>query len=69
MDAYVLHTRTSSFVTVGGFDSTDDPDIERVKRQVATLNSFVTKTKEGKIEPIRLVFDNPVPMEVPHEGK
>jgi hypothetical protein len=69
MDAYVLHTRTSSFVTVGGFDSTDDPDIERVKRQVATLNSFVTKSKDGKVEPIRLVFDNPVPMEVPHEKK
>jgi hypothetical protein len=69
LDAYVLHTRTSSFVTVGGFDAVDDPDIERVKRQVATLNTLSTKTKDGRIEPLRLVFDNPVPMEVPHEGK
>jgi hypothetical protein len=69
MEAYVLHTRTSSLVTVGSFDSMDDPDMERVKRQVATLNNFSTKNKEGRIEPIHLVFDNPVPMEVPREGR
>jgi hypothetical protein len=69
LDSYVLHARTSSYVTVGAFDSATGDDVERVKRQVATLNTLSTRTKDGKVEPVHLVFDNPVPMEVPREGK
>lgn len=69
MESYVLHTRNCSYVSVGAFDSPKGDDIERVKRQVATLNTLSTRTKDGRVEPIHLVFDNPVPMEVPREGK
>jgi hypothetical protein len=69
LESYVLHTRNCSYVSVGAFDSPKGDDIERVKRQVATLNTLTTRTKDGRVEPIHLVFDNPVPMEVPREGK
>jgi hypothetical protein len=36
-DAYVLHTRTSSIVTVGGFKSADDPAMMRTAKRLAEL--------------------------------
>lgn len=53
-DAYVLHTRTSSIVTVGGFDSRDDPNIARIQKAITTL----------KITALDL-YTNPLPMDVP----
>ncbi len=35
-DAYVLHTRQASFVTVGGFNGPDDKRLLRVREQMAT---------------------------------
>jgi hypothetical protein len=54
-DAYVLHTRYSSVVTVGGFDKPDDPRLQQLQRQLANL----------KIGPIEC-FARPMPMQVPH---
>ncbi len=53
-DAYVLHTRTSSIVTVGGFDSRDDPNLARIQKAIITL----------KITALDL-YTNPLPMDVP----
>jgi hypothetical protein len=53
-DAYVLHTRTSSIVTVGGFDSREDPNIARIQKAITTL----------KISALDL-YTSPLPMEVP----
>jgi hypothetical protein len=49
-DAYVLHTRTSSIVTVGAFSSPTDPELLRVKRQIANLK-FSTDTQSTKTNP------------------
>jgi hypothetical protein len=53
-DAYVLHTRNSSIVTVGGFDAPDDPQLQQLQRQLANL----------QIGPIQC-FVRPLPMPVP----
>jgi hypothetical protein len=53
-DAYVLHTRTSSIVTVGAYDSSDDPRLRQVQRQLANL----------QLGPIQC-FAQPLPMQVP----
>lgn len=55
LDAYVLHTRSSSVVTVGGFDTMDDPKLAQLQKKLAG----------AKIGPIDL-FVRPLPMPVPH---
>lgn len=54
-DAYVLHTRFSSVVTVGGFESKEDP-------QMAQLAQKLGGAKFGPID----LFVRPLPMPVPH---
>jgi hypothetical protein len=56
-EAYVLHTRNASVVTVGGFSGLDDPNLRKTQQLLATL-SF----REGS--PIKL-FVTPLPMQVP----
>jgi hypothetical protein len=58
--AWVLHTRYSSVVTVGGFDGPDDPELQRLHRQLANLKF---NAKNG-VDPIGLL-PNPQPVEVP----
>ncbi len=59
---YVLHTRTSSVVTVGAFESTDDPEMARTQDR---LRRFSFKGQHG--EPIDLgLFCPAVPIAVPH---
>jgi hypothetical protein len=53
-DAYVLHTRTSSIVSVGGFDAPDDPQLQQLQRQLANL----------QLGPVQC-FARPMPMQVP----
>jgi hypothetical protein len=53
-DAYVLHTRNSSIVTVGGFDAADDPQLLQLQRQLANL----------QLGPVQC-FARPMPMQVP----
>jgi hypothetical protein len=55
-EAYVLHTRTSSIVCVGGYDSPDDGQLHQVQRQLANL----------QLGPIQC-FAQPMPMEVPRQ--
>lgn len=59
-NAWVLHTRYSSVVCVGGFDGLDDPELQRLHRQVANLKF---NAKNG-VDPIGLM-PNPQPVEVP----
>jgi hypothetical protein len=53
-DAYVLHTRTNSIVTVGGYDRPDDPQLRQMQRQLSNL----------KLGPFQC-FAQPMPMQVP----
>jgi hypothetical protein len=69
LDAYVLHTRTNSIVTVGAFDSLDDPELQRTKQRLEAM-TFKADTRNPnasaiKGDPIGL-FAHPLPMEVPH---
>jgi hypothetical protein len=36
-EAWVMHTRTSSYVTVGGFDSKDDPNLQNLAGQFSRM--------------------------------
>jgi hypothetical protein len=61
-DAYVLHTRYMSVVTVGSFTGPDDPEMDRTVRQLASLKF---STSQGGMDPIGLMA-NPTPLPVPH---
>lgn len=53
-DAYVLHTRNQSIVTIGGYPTAEDGNLQLIQRKIANL----------QLGPIKL-FSNPIPMEVP----
>ena len=55
LDAYVLHTRHGSIVTVGAYDSKDDPRLLQNQRTLANL----------QMGPVIKFFAVPLPMEVP----
>jgi hypothetical protein len=58
-EAYVLHTKYSSIVTVGGYDSAEDP---RLKHDQERLNTFLNSLHLQQW--VRL-FPQPMPMAVP----
>ena len=55
--AFVLHMRGASLVTVGEFSSPEDPEIERVRRQLALL--------APKLRDPFVLLPEPIPVEVP----
>jgi hypothetical protein len=62
--AYVLHTRGASLVTVGAFNSLEDPEYKRVTQQLAALQQRLGSSPSGdpfKLNPI------PAPMTVPRK--
>lgn len=69
VDAYVLHTRTHSVVTVGAFASKDDPKMAQVQRFLAKwqLNRDPKDPNGSKaMAPSALqLLPEPLPMEVP----
>ena len=58
LEAYVLHSSFSSIVTVGGFDSVDDPALKSMQTMLAT------KLNTGACTQIQF-FQQPMPMPVP----
>jgi hypothetical protein len=74
LDAYVLHTRTSSIVTVGGFDSLDDPQIKLLQTKigfpVGQQPQDVMKSggKPADLAQLRLMTQ-PMPMKIPRPEK
>jgi hypothetical protein len=55
LEAYVLHTRYNSIVTVGAYDSPEDPRLKQMQRQLAAARQS---------EQLQL-FAQPMPMQVP----
>jgi hypothetical protein len=55
-EAYVLHTRWGSLVTVGGYDRPDDPHLQEVERALASNVRLGQQVQ---------MLAQPVPMEVP----
>jgi cell division septation protein DedD len=59
--SYVLHTRYNSVVTVGEFDSRDDPALQRTQEQLRRMSFKNGKTGETAFN----LFAQALPMEVP----
>lgn len=62
--SYVLHTRFNSVVTVGEFDSSNDPELLRTQEQLAKITFRRGDSRSGDT-PFKL-FAKALPMEVPH---
>jgi hypothetical protein len=63
-EAYVLHTRSNSIVTIGGFDSASDPRIQQVERALDHNLKFTYENTHSS-DPNMGLFARPMPMEVP----
>ena len=65
--AYVLHTRTSSVVSIGSFNGPEDPELGRVKEKLARWQQEIAQQAADptKKDPLGL-YSTPVSMEVPH---
>jgi hypothetical protein len=63
-EAYVLHTEYSSYVTIGAFDSPDDPKLDQVRR--AFVNEM-NRPSSGvsQLHARTQFFTEPMPMQVP----
>jgi hypothetical protein len=71
-EAYVLHTRTSSVVSVGGFAAKDDPRMDQVRQGLAVLQvrtaAHAGQANQPGVPPgatTLQLFTQPLPMEVP----
>ena len=68
LDAYVLHTKFSSVVTVGGYDSLQDPNLLAMQRTLSErLRIFENALRRDNPRLQSLMFfPQPMPMKVPH---
>jgi hypothetical protein len=67
LEAFVLHTRSASLVTVGQFDGPDDPALHAAQRTLASMKLYVND-KGAPIAPNAtpsLPFANLLPMPIP----
>lgn len=68
LESYVLHHRTGSRVTVGGFDAPDDPALLEMQRLLSNMYFQVAdKTAGGVRAEDRRLFDGITPMPVPRK--
>jgi hypothetical protein len=67
LEAFVLHTRNASLVTVGQFDGPDDPALLATKRLLGGITANVSEDQAGlrKAMNVPSLFDNMVAMPVP----
>lgn len=63
-ESYVLHVRTASLVTVGGFDDRDDPELLRIQ-QVLSSMTFQMTDERGRPTGVQKMFDAVNPMPIP----
>ena len=68
-EAFVLHTRTGSLVTVGQFDGPDDPMLLQTRRRLMEMNFTISEQQNVPGRPLnpqeRLFSDNILPIPVP----
>jgi hypothetical protein len=69
LEAFVLHTRTSSLVTVGQFDSPNDPELLRIRKLLGSMKVNVTEDSTGlkPVTNVPTVFGNLIPMPIPRK--
>ena len=69
-EAYVLHTRTSSVVSIGSFSGPNDPRMKDVCTQYAMWQQQVARAQKDPSKPDPLgLFPAPVLIEVPHPDR
>ena len=56
-EAYVLHIRDGSLVTIGGFDRSDDPRMDEVRRALTSYSAQLSQHVQ--------MLPQPTPMEIP----
>jgi hypothetical protein len=69
LEAFVLHTRTASIVTVGQFDAPDDPALLATKRLLSGIRANVSEDQTG-LKPVRntpTLFDTMLPIPIPKQ--
>jgi hypothetical protein len=69
-DAYVLHTRGLSYVTIGGFEGPDDPELKKMQAAFSSSVRVDLKEAEAKVKDPRglqalQLMNPPVAMQVP----
>ncbi|MBA4188909.1 MAG: hypothetical protein C0467_13005 [Planctomycetaceae bacterium] len=67
-EAFVLHTRTASIVTIGQFDSPSDPALNQTKQLLARMTLKASEDEKG-YKPVAnapSLFDNMIPVPIPH---
>lgn len=64
LDSYVLHLQTGSRVTVGAFESLDDPALEQTQRMLSNMSFLVPDANGGRATE-RRIFNGITPMPVP----
>jgi hypothetical protein len=62
-EAYVLHTRTASVITVGAYDTPEDPRLQQVQRQLRSLT--FRNNSDPRAAQLLQFFAQPLPMRVP----
>jgi hypothetical protein len=67
LEAFVLHTRNASLVTVGQFDGPDDPALLATKRLLAGMQTRVTQDQNGflPVTGAPTLFDAMMPIPIP----
>jgi hypothetical protein len=63
-EAFVLHHRTESVVTVGQFDGPDDPALIQMWQTLSAM-TFRLDYKDGRPPEVKKMFDAVIPMQVP----
>jgi hypothetical protein len=66
-DAYVLHTRTSSVVSIGAFNDPNAPEMQNYRDRIAQLKKINAQAQKDPTmkDPLGL-FPVPIPVEAPH---
>lgn len=63
-EAFVLHYRTESLVTVGQFDGPEDPELIQTWHLLSDM-TFKVDYKDGRPSEMKKMFDSVIPMQVP----
>jgi hypothetical protein len=64
LEAFVLHYKTESLVTVGQFDGPEDPELIKAWQLLSTM-TFKLDYKDGRPSEVKKMYDAVIPMQVP----
>ena len=68
LEAFVLHTRSASLVTIGQFDGPEDPALLAMKRTLTKITQTKVSSDPEGLRPLTnmpTLFGNMMPMPIP----